>query len=493
MYSSRGFQEWEIGDVEVHVHEGVYHLFHLIIPNHDYIAHAVSRDGITWKRTKNAFFVGDPGAWDDDMLWTMDVNQSDGRFEMFYTGLALKDKGVNQKIGMAVSEDLTHWTKVSQEDTLIESKAPFYEDLSNNPREWLSFRDPYRYDHDGETYLLICARASHGPVSRRGCVGLYKKVGNQFLPEPPLLLPLVYDDIECPCVFELEGKFYLIGSIREDIKVRYWRADDFKGEYLSYHHDVLLPQGNYAARIVKDGDHLLIYNFYFQNRQVNSKRLLPPPKELMVDKKGRLRLKSFYRWETMVTKTYRQFEFSSPKRLFSNNTSKFDSIDGKWIRSSRSGYELFVAQKPSESFIWEGIITMEGMGKCGLVLDMDEDGNGYFISFDFISGYVEIRNWGFNPEDVKNNFIFKNLQANQFKPRKGDYSLHFKLIRYGSYIEFSIDGEIKLTLIDFSNHEKYMGLYTCSAQLSLEQSIIKELPTPKDEYASEESHEVHFH
>ena len=48
-------------------------LFHLIIPNHDYIAHAVSKDGISWKRVKNALFVGDPGEWDDDMLWTMHV------------------------------------------------------------------------------------------------------------------------------------------------------------------------------------------------------------------------------------------------------------------------------------------------------------------------------------------------------------------------------------------------------------------------------------
>ena len=135
---------------------------------------------------------------------------------------------------------------------------------------------------------------------------------------------------------------------------------------------------------------------------------------------------------------------------------------------------------------------MEGLGKGGLVLDADDDGNGYFISFDFVSGYVSIRNWGFNPDDVKNNFAFNNLQSNQFKPRKSDYSLHFKLIRYGSYIEFSIDGEIKLTLIDFSNHSKNLGLYSCSSLMSLEHAVIKELPRPVDEYASEESHEHWF-
>ncbi len=489
MYSSRGFQDWEIGDVEVHVYNNTYHLFHLIIPNHDYIAHAISKDGITWYRVKNAFFVGDPGDWDDDMLWTMNVNKTSEGFELFYTGLQLKDKGINQKVGKAISSDLIDWKKVPAPQFLVETEAPHYEDLKNNPREWLSFRDPFKFSYKDENYLLICARAAKGPTSRRGCVGLYKEVNNKYIPLPPLLTPMVYDDGECPCVCEIEGKFYLIGSIREDIKVRYWRADEFQGEYESFHHDVLLPQGNYAARIVKDGDHTLVYNFYFENRQVNSKRLLPPPKELMLDKKGRLRLKSFYRWEEKVTKTTQQFELPSPVRLFDNPTSKFENKDNKWWVSSRSGYELFTFEKPSESFIWEGLIKMEGLGKAGLVLDADNEGNGYFISFDFISGYVSIRNWGFNAEDVKNNFVFKNLQSNQFKPRKSDYSLHFKLIRYGSYIEFSIDGEIKLTLIDFSNHSKNLGLYSCSSLMSLEHAVIKELPTPADEYASEESNE----
>jgi beta-fructofuranosidase len=120
MYAGSGFKDWEIGDVEVHVNNGTYHLFHLIIPNHDYIAHAVSKDGITWDRVNNALFVGHPGAWDDDMIWTMDVDDCDeGGFEMYYTGLHIKEKGVNQKIGKAVSKDLITWDKVPADKLLI--------------------------------------------------------------------------------------------------------------------------------------------------------------------------------------------------------------------------------------------------------------------------------------------------------------------------------------------------------------------------------------
>ena len=50
MYSGAGFSDWEIGDIDVFIDEsGKHHLFHLIIPNHDYIAHAISDDGISWK------------------------------------------------------------------------------------------------------------------------------------------------------------------------------------------------------------------------------------------------------------------------------------------------------------------------------------------------------------------------------------------------------------------------------------------------------------
>ena len=484
MYSGSGFKDWEIGDVEVHLHNGIYHLFHLIIPNHDYIAHAVSKDGISWERTDNAMFVGHPGEWDDDMLWTMDVGDcDDGSFEMYYTGLQISDRGVNQKVGRAISKDLINWTKTSDVDGTIASQGPHYEDLKNNPRTWLSFRDPYLYKYKGEEYLLVCGRASHGPVYRRGCVSLYQKVNGKFVAKPPLVFPLAYDDIECPCAIEINGVSYLIGSIREDIKVRYWYADEFLGEYQSFHHDVLMPQGNYAARIVKDGKHNLVYSFYFLDRQVNSKRVLPPPKELDVDEHGKLFLKSFYKWDEKVEKTYTQAAFPDVKLLYGNPTAQFDKLKGKWWMASRSGYELFTFNKMSDSYIWEGTLKVEGVGKCGLVLAEDDDGSGYYISLDYMSGYVQIRAWGFNESDPQNNFVFKNLQTNQFISPKS-LEIKFKLIRYGHYIELSIDDVVKLTLIDYRYNETRIGFYTSSSIISLKKSMYKVLENPMDEYAA---------
>lgn len=485
MYTGSGFSDWEIGDITVIIHKGVYHLFHLIIPNHDYIAHAISRDGISWRRTKNALFVGDPGEWDDDMLWTMDVREVENKFIMYYTGLQRRDRGVISRIGFAESDDLMNWKKVHKPKLYIEPPGIYYENTNDNPRKWLSFRDPYRFDYNNETYLLVCARRNEGPLSRRGCVGVVKITNDEPEFLPPLVYPRAYDDVECPCAFELNGNFYVLGSIREDIKVRYWLSKNFFGEYASFHADVVLPNGNYAARTVQDGKYTLVYNFYYMQGRVDLLRVLPPPKQLDTDEKGRLLLKSFYKWETMVTKTIPQKDVRELRVLYANPTAAYRIEEDKWVCSSRSGYEIFSFQKPSGSFIWEGKINIEGMGKLGLVTDMDEYGNGYYIIFDMSHGLVHIRAWGYNAANARQNFIFNEIQSNLFT--KKDYSsFYFKLIRYGSYIELSIDDEVKLTLIDYTYCGNNIGLYSASSVISLQNSVIKILPEPEEEYASQE-------
>ncbi|MDO9376277.1 MAG: glycosyl hydrolase family 32 [Ferruginibacter sp.] len=485
MYSGSGFSDWEIGDITVIIHNEVYHLFHLIIPNHDYIAHAISSDGISWKRVNNALFVGHPGEWDDDMLWTMHVCEVGGKFEMYYTGLQRKDRGVASRVGYAESTNLIDWTKKSKDIYPIEPKGIYYETYKTNPRTWLSFRDPFRFEHNGDVYLLVATRTLYGPVSRRGCVGLVKITNDIFELMPPLLYPRVYDDVECPCVFELNGRFYLLGSIREDIKVRYWFADKFLGEYHSFNADVLLPQGNYAARIVEDKEHLLVYNFFFTYGKIDSLRVLPPPKELVTDEEGRLLLKSYYRWEQMARKPLTQEEMLPVKQLLGNDSATLNTEKEKWTCGTGSGYEIFCVERPAQSFIWEGILTVEGMGKFGLVSDIDADGNGYFISFDLLNGLVNIRTWGFNPLNTRNNFIFHDIQSGVFSvPNKK--SFRFKLIRYGNYIELSINGFVELTLMDYTFSGSGVGLYTCSAVIALEESTLAAISNPPEEYASQE-------
>lgn len=486
MYTGSGFRDWEIGDIEVFKIEETYHLFHLIIPNHDYIAHAISRDGYNWRRVKNALFVGHPGEWDDDMLWTMDVSEADGEYEMYYTGLKLTDRGQVQKIGRARSQNLYDWEKLNNHNLPMTTHGPYYESLENNPRTWISFRDPYKFTYDDQHYLLFCGRSSHGPISRRGCVGLAALENEEWVLKKPLLFPIAYDDIECPCIVRLNDRFYLLGSIREDIKVRYWYSDSFEGPYMSFHSDVLMPQGNYAARILQDGDHILLYNFYYLNREINYKRVLPPPKEIDVDEQGRLFLKSFYGWNENIRNTIYQSDFADVIPTFKNNTANMKLSPDKWTFNSISGYEVYAFHKPADHIIWEGTLHLEGMGKSGFVLNVDEEGNGYFISMDFVNGYVQIRRWGFNPDDFLNNFKFDNLQTGLFKPQ-ADRKVHFRLINYGYYIELSIGRRVILTLVDYQFEGSLIGLYSASSTVSLSDSKIHILAEPETEYAVKDS------
>lgn len=485
MYTGSGFSDWEIGDITVIVHEGIYHLFHLIIPNHDYIAHAVSNDGLSWKRVKNALFVGDPGAWDDDMLWTMHVVKTGNIFEMYYTGLQRRDRGFISRVGLATSHNLFDWEKNTSTIFPVEPMGVFYETATSNPRTWLSFRDPFRIEYKNDAYLLLGARTVTGPVSRRGCVGVVKLGDYDAELKPALFCPMVYDDIECPCAFELNGKYYLIGSIREDIKVRYWFASDLFGEYHSFDTDVLLPQGNYAARTEWDGDHLLVYNFFYAGK-IDTLRVLPPPKQLQTGPNGKLLLKSYYRWETMVMQSVMQQDFKVLPPLFSNPSATFDASDMHWICGTRSGYDLFCFEKPAANFIWEGLLSVTGTGKFGIVSDVDKDGYGYFIKLNITNGFVQIRSWGFNPLNAKQNFIFNDLQSGFFPPQQPDESVHFKLIRYGSYIELSINGNVILTLMDYTFSGEAMGIYTASSLVFLQNSQVRILPAPEEEYASQQ-------
>ena len=65
-------------------------------------------------------------------------------------------------------------------------------------------------------------------------------------------------------------------------------------------------------------------------------------------------------------------------------------------------------------------------------------------------------------------------------------SIHFKLIRYGNYIELSINGIVELTLMDYTFSGTGIGLYTASSVISLQHSLLHALPDPQEEYASPE-------
>ena len=480
MYTGHGFNDWGIGDVDVLKVGDTYHLFHLVLPNHAYIAHGTSVDGLNWTRVPNAVFVGDPGSWDDDMLWTMHVSpdpHKQGRWRMFYTGLCRKESGRIQRIGLAVSDDLYTWRKVSDGSWPMAVQGPHYESRLDEGRHWVSFRDPYYCRVGEEGWLLVTARVPTGPVNRRGCVFLAKEATpGRFEIRPPLATLRRYDDVEVPALVSLAGRWYLIGSIREDIKVHYWHADQPEGPYGNYADNVLLPTGNYAARVCDEGDYLTLWNFfYIDSRIKGTGNMLPPPKELIVGDDGQLRLRSYRGFDKMVTCEH-DVDRLAPLRVLSDNpAARHSKRDlSSWFGCD-TAFEIFLLQGTFRNFRLRGTLQMKGGGKCGIVLRLDDNSDGYFISLELIKGLAQIRAWGNNPGgSIEEAFIYRPLQANYFAT--GGLRPHrFELIAFGDYIELSIDDRVQLSLADDTYRQGAVGFYAESAFLRVDDMTLEEL------------------
>ncbi len=489
MYASHGFLRSDIGDVDVLFHDGVFHLFHLVLPNHDFIAHAVSQDGLNWRRVKNALFVGEPGSWDDDMLWTMHVTADPdrpGQWRMFYTGLARRGvrPGPARGPGALLGPGPLGAGRIGLFPLQI--AGDHYETSIDEGRKWVSFRDPFfYYDPKSQRRMLLASgRVDHGPLVRRGCVAVAHEVSpGEFEFDAPLHRPGIYDDVEVPNLCQIGGRYYLLGSIREDTKVHYWYSDTVDGPYLNFFDNVVLPRGNYAGRVCRweiDGqEQWLLYNFFAKQethygRDI-SKKLLPPPKLMVTDETGRLRLKSYPGFDALVCEDCDVPAADTMDRLFQNPRGTASGDRTEMHLECESGYEAFLLPGSYESFRLRASVGLEGSGKCGMVLRVDEEGNGYYLSLDLFKGVAQLRAWGVRDNaDLEHSFDYQQLQAGYFVSRtEGPWDI--EVVAHGMYLEVSIGGYVTLSLVDDSYCEGRMGFYSESAKVVVQDLDVQRL------------------
>jgi beta-fructofuranosidase len=518
MFAELSSSRKSIGDVDVIFHNGVYHLFHLVLPNHDYIAHAISDNGLNWRRVNNAIFIGDPGSWDDLMLWTMHVSPDphrDGCWRMFYTGLSRRDQGLVQRIGLATSDDLYNWTKHEVDwkdkrgeedpdcikaerakvdrstssrivamqndgsDFPLEAQSPHYESKVESPRKWVSFRDPFFYHDSQRSWLLSAARVDEGPIVRRGCVAMMEEIApNQFESRPAIHAPMQYDDIEVPNLFRAEDDFYLLGSLREDAKIRYWHSKDPNQPWKNFADNVLLPRGNYAGRISRDDEGWLLWNFYNTNIQERTaNNIMPPPKRLTREADGQLRVSSF---EGILNRAYEEIDagcLQTTANAASNEICKAE--DDALTIGCEAGFQMFTFEEQADCFLLSCTLTMLEPGKCGLVARLDpESRDGYYYSLDLFKGVASCRSWSTNCEKAGDEMMqFDQLQPGYWIAERDD-PVKIQLICFGSYHELSINGRIVLSLVDSAFIKGMLGFYVETAKLSVTDLKVEKLESP---------------
>ena len=160
---------------------GCHHVFYLQAPralgdpdlrhHNATVGHAVSTDLADWQTLPDALHPGPSGSWDDLAIWTGSVIQHRGLWHMLYTGISTAEAGLVQRIGLAVSTDLTHWQK-DPRNPVLEADPRWYETRAHAGSRQESWRDPYlvRVAEDGLFHALLSARVPTGPTDGAGVV-----------------------------------------------------------------------------------------------------------------------------------------------------------------------------------------------------------------------------------------------------------------------------------------------------------------------------------
>ncbi|MDQ3412871.1 MAG: hypothetical protein M3509_12225 [Chloroflexota bacterium] len=479
MYVPRGFGYSEVGDIEVFPLGDELHLFHLTLPNHDLVQHAVTTDGLSWRGLPAALRTSDPGACDDDQIWTMSVTEHDGQYIMLYTALGKAEDGQVQRTASAVSTDLFSWTK-SDRNPVAAADSRWYE-ASRDDSGRVSWRDPKPVRHDGTYYAAVCAREKDGPFLRRGCVGLMTSTDLQtWEVRPPLFTPRRYWDLECPQVFTINGTFYLTAGIMEDRTQRYWMATSITGPYLvPPDGGVLAPLGHYAGRLCTwQGRHLYLC-WHRPGRQdgpvdvdwttmVNTAgKFVVAPLVLAQREDGSLRCESFPGWAA-----YQETPLSEPPGMTTSRLRGSPILPASpWSLTASPGeMDLLLTESDVQDVYAEGTIRLDAtIG--GLAFRVDaESSAGYFIELQAGAREVILKKWLLIRDQWSGQpwFRMEILQRDTLnQPFPAGTPVAFTLILSGPYIELALAGEVVLATLSGERQSGRLGPWTESGTITV--------------------------
>lgn len=245
-------------------HDGMFHLFYLF----DHRDPARFGEGIAWHKVETADLVHfhDKGEMIcagsltslDLCAFTGGVIRAFGQYHIFYTGhnIHIHTHGYqNECIMHAVSDDLDHWVKLP-EDTFY---APEGYDSCD-------FRDPFvYYDKDRSLYyMLLCARS----VQREACIRTGETIRmkssdlKHWSFDRSVYAPDAFQTHECPDLFQIGKKWYLIFSEYSDRNItRYRISDSPDGPWLKPKDDAFDGRAFYAAKTASDGENRYLFGW----------------------------------------------------------------------------------------------------------------------------------------------------------------------------------------------------------------------------------------
>lgn len=470
MFAPAGFRRDELGDIEVLVHEGRLHLFHLCLPSHDRIAHLVSDDGLRWLPVQDALRVGAPGSFDDDMLWTMAVARVGDTFRMLYTALGTADGGSVQRVGVATSTDLLHWTR--HEHPVAELDPELYQGEPRVSAPWVSWRDPKPFLRSGEGPrfgVTVCAQSRQGPLHRRGVVAWLTSDDLQaFSAEPALYAPFRDFELECPQLFELGGRTYLIASIQNDRSQRYFVADGPGEPLRTPPRNRLLPDGHYAARVFESAYGPAILGWL---RVVDGcgqvRHVLTSPLLLTAKDDGVLGLASWPAWADL---DWDPTESWAPTEAMFGNT--LAEPERRGVGRVSAGQELWLDDRLRRDVRIEGILDLRApVG--GLAFGIDADGSGWFIELDRGEHRARLRR-NASGRDAQGAPWFQDRVVQEAVVELPEGPTTFALRMVGGEVELALGGAVVLCTV-IGDHAGRTGMWCDSGEIRVEQAQARSL------------------
>lgn len=234
--------------------------------HHPLVGHSVSDDLAEWRELPDALCQAEPGAFDDQGIWTGSaVRGDDGRWHLFYTGISHAHLARIQRIGHAVSDDLVTWTRVSDEPCVSADPRWYRTFAAFGDEPW---RDPWVFRHEGRWRMLITAKSAHasatGPGAEGGAGCIATAVSDDLFSwtvEEPLARDLGLEQLEVLQTLEVDGQWVCVFCMCDrDVRrpglpkvTGTWSmpCDGPAGPFHPERAEPIDVRGNYAGRIVQ--------------------------------------------------------------------------------------------------------------------------------------------------------------------------------------------------------------------------------------------------
>jgi beta-fructofuranosidase len=470
-----------MGDIDVIAHEGVFHAFYLAIPSHDRVGHLTSHDGLNWKEEPAALHTGDPGAFDDDQIWTMGVFKHQGRFFMLYTGLAMKERGKAQRVGLAVSDDLFTWTRHG-DGPVAEADGRWYH-ATVGDKSRIDWRDPWVFAEDGVLHGLVTARTNRGPEGRRGCVGyMVSTDGYKWEVKPPLAVPGALYDFETLAIAKVKGRYYLTGIAGKDsagAPVSIYRvADQVTGPYRRMGHGELLPVNNQVFKPVTLGEKTLYFSHLrgvadWEGGGGRNITALSPAKVADADPDGALFLRTFDAWDAVAQGAGEVFEGAGL-------AAQGGAVQGVWgagetgLRGSAPagvGVGAFLLNREQGSVLLKARIKRLDAPEFGVMLRARGSDDATYVSL--TPSLKRVQLYVLQPfhktpcAGVTYRWRGRRVVQEWTSDQAWGETVEVQVVAYGPYVEVSVDGRVLISAITMVRPGGQIGFFVEDGEIEV--------------------------